>query len=838
LSKLSRKKRDNGKLATAGQSPGGNSETGRDPHIDVAVALPVYRSYTYHVPEDLRSAAAIGKRILVPFGHRRVTGYILGFIPPDERIPAKDVLEVLDSEPVFQQNMIPFFKWIAAYYLYPLGQVIAHTLPGGLNLREQRVLSITDTGRQVLADGSANDREQKILALLERASCRPAELCRDLGASPPDALLLSMQQREWIESATFLSGGRTRPKTERYIAAGDQQQTSDGLSAARRRVLIALSDGNEMPLSELRRRVPRASNVLGALQKAGLVRVFDKQVYRDPFGEPISSDIPPTLTAEQRQAVDRLSGTLGRGYTAFLLTGVTGSGKTEVYMRAAEAVIARGASVIVLVPEIALISQMERRFRARFGECVALLHSGLSDGERYDQWRRIIKGSASIAIGARSAIFAPFANIGLIIVDEEHDASYKQESHLRYNARDLAVIRARQQGGIALMGSATPSLQSYYNTTIGKFTELRLTSRIQNRPLPQIDIVDLRRHRDQRGVHRFISPKLHQEMQHALSRGEQTLLFLNRRGFASLPLCAGCGQPFRCRNCDISLTHHRQARAFRCHHCGYSRPEESACPLCGSTKVKLLGMGTEKIEAAAQKLFPEARIARLDRDTTVRKGSVVKILKGLKNRSIDILVGTQMVAKGHDFPHITLVGIICADLTLSFPDFRSGERTFQLLAQVAGRAGRGDAPGRVVLQTYSPEHFTIRAARDQDFRAFFDSEIPFRKALGYPPFARLAQLRISGRDQRKTAETAGRLGDRGRGLLQEDGGFAKSIELLGPIEAPLAKIASRHRWQILLKGRDSATLHRFVSRLAVDEHGRIVAAGVRVVVDIDPFFML
>ena len=380
-------------------------------------------------------------------------------------------------------------------------------------------------------------------------------------------------------------------------------------------------------------------------------------------------------------------------------------------MQVAAEAMKTGRSVLVLVPEIALITQMERRFRARFGDCVSVLHSALSAGERYDQWTRILQGETTITIGARSAIFAPFDNLGVIIVDEEHDSSYKQEGKLRYNARDLAVVRAKQNDCIAILGSATPSIQSYYNVTTHKFTELTLTKRVEERRLPDIRIVDLRQTRDARGIERFISPDLHSAMKQSLDRGEQVLLFLNRRGYASFPVCAACGQAMRCKYCDISLTLHQRSNAYRCHYCGYSRAATSSCDICGSTKIKHLGLGTEKLEEMLTSLFSQARIARMDRDTTIRKGSIIKLLKGLKNQTIDILVGTQMVAKGHDFPNITLVGIICADLSLSFPDFRAGERTFQLLAQVAGRAGRGDRPGQVILQTYNPDHFCIAAAQ-------------------------------------------------------------------------------------------------------------------------------
>jgi primosomal protein N' (replication factor Y) len=536
--------------------------------------------------------------------------------------------------------------------------------------------------------------------------------------------------------------------------------------------------------------------------------------------------------------ISTVSADLDSGFATFLLQGVTGSGKTEVYMQVAADAINSGQSVLVLVPEIALITQMERRFRARFGEGVAVLHSGLSAGERYDQWSRILHKEANIAIGARSAIFAPFEDIGIIIVDEEHDTSYKQESSLRYNARDLAVVRAKLNDCVALLGSATPSVQSHYNVHQKKFIKVNLTKRIEKRPLPEIDVVDLRQNRDARGIRRFITSELHQAMSQTLGRGEQILLFLNRRGFASFPICASCGQAIRCKHCDISLTLHQKARAYKCHYCGFTRSSSSRCSVCGSANIKNLGIGTEKVESAVKGLFPEANVARMDRDTTTRKGSILALLKGLKSRTIDILVGTQMVAKGHDFPNITLVGIICADLSLSFPDFRAGERTFQLLAQVAGRAGRGDAPGRVILQTFNSEHFSIMAAKQQDVNAFYTQEINFRKALNYPPISRMIQLKISGKDKDKTESHARLLGNLCHELKSSGPPSYLQVEIMGPIESSLPRIAQFYRWQILLKSMGARALHEFIQRLLEDHSAGFTSRNVKVVIDVDPYLMM
>jgi len=679
-------------------------------YIEVAIALPVYNTYTYSVPENLGELVSTGKRVLVPFGRRRVTGYILGQGKDKNQEGIKTALDILDEKPLFPSSMIPFFRWTADYYLHPIGDVIKCALPGGLNLYDFFTIAITEKGEDALLNNSTTPLENEILNRLKTGPCRFKDLNKNFNKHVPNALIHSMESRGVIVCNRKLKGGSTKPKMERYVSLLHSDIPMKKLSNSRKKIIETIKNLDEISVKKLQERVPSAPKLIKSLETAGYLSIFQKKVYRDPFGEPIAPDTAHKLTKEQKSVIHTVTESLGRKFTTCLLAGVTGSGKTEVYMQLAAKVISLGYSVLVLVPEIALISQMERRFRARFGECVAILHSGLSAGERYDQWMRIARRKAAIAIGARSAVFAPFANIGIIIVDEEHDTSYKQEGGLRYNARDLAVVRAKLNNGVALLGSATPSIQSYYNTTTKKFKAVTLKKRVEKRPLPEITVVDLCKSRDVRGIRRFITPELHREMKATLVRGEQVLLFLNRRGFASYPVCAACGEAIRCKNCDITLTLHQKINAYKCHYCGFTRASTSNCTSCGSAKILLLGIGTEKVEAAVKSLFPDARTARMDRDTTRRKGSILKILKGLRNQTTDILVGTQMVAKGHDFPNITLVGIICADLSLNFPDFRAGERTFQLLAQVAGRAGRGAVPGRVILQPYNPKHFAILSA--------------------------------------------------------------------------------------------------------------------------------
>ncbi|MGA8019711.1 MAG: primosomal protein N' [Desulfobacterales bacterium] len=805
--------------------------------IEVAAALPVYQTFTYSLPDGLIGLATPGMRVLVPFGRRRVTGYVLGFHRPPQQIEIKSVLDLLDDTTLFPETMVPFFRWIADYYIHPIGEVIKCALPGGLNSYDFATMSITDAGRRALQT-KTSEIEAQVLKVVEHGNRRLTDIGSALKGRVPYAVFDTLKRRGWVSIGRELRGDRIRPRNEVFVAPAPAAPDPGPLIGQRKKIWECVTAVGDISIRNLQTDLRTTRTTINAMVEGGYLSLSSRPAYRDPFGDAVSPDIPLVLNSDQHAVVNKVTDCLGQGFAAFLLAGVTGSGKTEVYLQLAAAVIGRGYPVLILIPEIALISQTEHRFRARFGERVAVLHSGLTAGQRYDQWLRIRRGEVQIAIGARSAVFAPFQRIGLIVVDEEHDTSYKQEGSLRYNACDLAVVRAKLDKGVVLLGSATPSIQSSYNASQKKYVELTLGKRVEERSLPEITVVDLRKTRDLRGSGRFITAELHQAMTDSLARGEQVLLFLNRRGFASFPVCRDCGESIKCKNCDISLTLHRQANAFKCHYCGFMRPAATVCDKCGSAHIKNLGLGTEKVESFVAELFPAARVARMDRDTTSRRGSIVRILKDLRHRRIDILIGTQMVAKGHDFPLITLVGILCADLSMSFPDFRAGERTFQLLAQVAGRAGRGDKPGKVILQTYNPEHFSIQAAQNQDFREFYRQEIVFRRALKYPPFSRIIQLKIAGRDKRQTETLARSLGEVCRRLGQQDDVLRKSVEVMGPIEAALARIAGKYRWQILLKGQRAGTLHRFVWRVMRENPALFNRRGVTVAVDVDPFFMM
>ncbi|MBU0990933.1 MAG: primosomal protein N' [Proteobacteria bacterium] len=814
-------------------------------YIGVVVALPVEQVYTYHVPEHLVHFVSIGKRVLVPFGKRKVTGYVWQFQSAcrgNDAIDIKSVFDVLDEEPLFPDSMVPFFEWISDYYMYPLGEVVKSSLPGGINPIDISFIKITEKGVLFLKSqkkpASTVSIELEILNQVVSEPLTLKKISEKTGRVIPNSYIYGMEKKELVTRQTSVLKGRIKEKTEKFICLTHPDFAFEGLPEKKKEILWMIAHQKEMAAIDLRKLFPSFSSYMSGLEKSGYISIYEKKMYRDPFGEAISSDQAPVLSEEQANAVMEIENSLEKGYANFLLFGVTGSGKTEVYMHVCETAIKKGLSSLVLVPEIALISQTEKRFRARFGDRVAVLHSGLSPGEKYDQWLRIIRDETPIVIGARSAVFAPLKRPGIIIVDEEHDVSYKQDNNLRYNARDLAIVRAKQTDCIVVLGSATPSVQSYYNSSIGKSSVLTLERRINRYPLPDIKMVDLRTYRDADSDSRLITPILRKAIQETLDRNEQIILFLNRRGFANFPVCAACGESLRCRNCDITLTLHKKANAYRCHFCGFSMASVSSCRICGSSNIKILGHGTERVEKIIKSIFPGANVDRLDQDTVSYKGALIKVLKKVKEKRTDILIGTQMIAKGHDFPGITLVGIICADLSLNFPDFRSGVRTFQLIAQVAGRAGRGNRPGRVILQTYAPEHFSIDAAKEQDFLKFYDKEILFRKSLGYPPFSRMTQLRISAKDKKNGQAYTLLLGDFLKDAKNRHAAYKNTIIMLGPIEAPLHKIANRYRWQILLKSVSVKLMHQFLGDFLNSEVYRKRQKDLRVTIDVDPFFLM
>ncbi len=808
------------------------------PYISVAVALPVPKAYTYGLPEQFQNTCSPGVRVLVPFGRKRVTGYVLSGRETCGEFTAKNILDVLDDHPLFPESEIPFFRWIADYYLHPLGEVIRTALPSGLESHDESCLFVTEKGVSALSGKQLTPGEEDVIEFIQKRDlCTLKQFIKTSKNPSAHALVRKMEKQDLITLSYVLKKDQAAFRTEKFILFHQDPDPALRMSKKRKQILMLVKQKQEISLTGLKAVIPTAPSLINPLAEAGFIKISRRRVFRDPLGDPVEPDRPPDLTPEQTAVVKQVQDRPDQGFAAFLLTGVTGSGKTEVYMRLVSDVIEKGKKAIVLVPEIALISQTERRFRARFGERVGVIHSSLSRGELLDQWRKVAFNKVDIVIGARSAVFAPFDNIGIIVVDEEHDTSYKQETGLRYNARDLAVVRAKSAGCPVLLGSATPSLQSYQNVVLKRFEELKLESRINRNPLPEITLVDLKTYKDGRTDHRIITPELSKAIRHCLDKGDQALIFLNRRGFATFSVCLDCGKALTCRFCDITMTLHKGHNQYRCHLCGYGLPVDTACPECKSKKIRPLGFGTEKVESMLKERFSDARIARMDQDSTAKKGEVIKILKSIRNRTVDIVVGTQMLAKGHDFPSITLVGVICADLSLSLPDFRAGERTFQLLAQVAGRAGRGETPGTVIMQTYNPDHFIIEASRKQDFQEFFHNEAPFRKALMYPPFSRMTQLKLSGHDSGKVKAYAETVASILKGLLENEDSFKGKVQVLGPVEAPIQKISSRFRWQILIKSPSSALVNRLV-RSVLDHPQAKPKPGITLSVDVDPYFLM
>ncbi|MCP3874844.1 MAG: primosomal protein N' [Desulfobacteraceae bacterium] len=808
------------------------------PYIVVAVTLPIMKSYTYELPEHMKGVCSLGMRVLVPFGKRRVTGYIISGQMTCEGFRAKKVLDILDDHPLFPESEIKFFKWISDYYIHPLGGVIKSALPSGFDRHDVSCVFVTKTGQAAMNQGTLNPGEKQVVELvLQRESCTLKQLIKNSQNKTINALIRKMEKKDLITVSAVLKKDGAKIKKEKFILLAENPKKSIRMSKKREMILSIIKKKKEISLTGLRQHIPTAPTLIKPLAEAGYLKIIHRQVFRDPLGDPVDPDTPPRLTDEQKIVVRQVQAKPNQRFCPYLLSGITGSGKTEVYMRLVWDVIENGKTAIVLVPEISLISQTERRFRARFGDKIAVIHSALTQGELLDQWRKIALKKVSIVIGARSAIFAPFKDIGIIVVDEEHDTSYKQETGLRYNARDLAVVRAKLNNCPVILGSATPSVQSYQNVVLKRFEELKLEKRINQHPLPEISLVNLKKYKDVYGYDRIITPELSKEIRKCLDKGNQALIFLNRRGFATSPICQDCGKALSCNYCDITMTLHKGLNVYQCHLCGSTRPLNTKCPSCNSSKIKPLGFGTEKVELMLKSMFPDARLVRMDQDSTTRKGATIKILKTIRNRNVDIIVGTQMLAKGHDFPSITLVGIICADLSLSLPDFRAGERTFQLLAQVAGRAGRGESKGKVIMQTYNPDHFIIEAAKKQDFFEFFQNEAPFRKALMYPPFSRLIQIKISGNKLDKVKKYAIDVANILNKLLENKEYQKYIVQILGPIEAPIQKISSRFRWQILIKSPSSTLINRLV-KFMMDDPQVATASGIRLIVDVDPYFLM
>lgn len=731
----------------------------------VAVPGPVRRLFTYEVPRAQRDHCRRGVRVLVPFGRRRLTGYVIEVSedppPADATFVVRPIDSILDDVPPLDANLLALTRWAAEYYGASWGDLIRTALPAQqapVRRAEDWVLPNEATARDDGADPPRGRRQAALLKLVEE--------------SPG-----GIRARDLLNAT-----GATR-QTLRALATKGLLRVEARAAPPRRPLALRASAGP-----------------------------------RDMF-EP---------TAEQAAAIAAIESRMrAGGFETFLLQGVTGSGKTEVYLRGVEMALSRGRQALYLVPEIGLTPLLARRMQGRFGETLALLHSGLSEGERGDEWRRVREGRAKVVLGARSAVFAPLSDPGIIIVDEEHDASYKQDEHPRYGGRDLAIVRGQGCGAPVILGSATPSMESYHNALRGKYRLLTLTSRVGGAVLPAVHRVDMRREFEEVGAESALSRRLREALRERLARGEQSLILLNRRGFSTFVLCRACGETLECRRCSISLTLHLREKRLRCHYCGDDRVVPGACPACGSGHLHFGGTGTERLEHALRSLFPTARLARMDRDSVRGRGAVEDLLSRVERGDVDILLGTQMIAKGHDFPKVTLVGVLAADALLGLPDFRAGERTFQLLAQVAGRSGRREQPGEVIVQAYDPDHHAVRAACEHDFETFARAELAYRRTLHYPPYSALAILLFRDRAFERARERGATVAAELRRL------GLQGLQVLGPAPAPLERLRGEYRVQILIKGERRDVIRQALGA-ATEILEKLKLRPDSVTVDVDP----
>jgi primosomal protein N' (replication factor Y) len=836
-------------------------------YCEVALPVPIDRPFTYAVPDGVTPLR--GARVIAPFRNEKLIGVVTSVhakAPTD--FDVRPIEAVLDDEPLLSDSLLELAEWMAQYYLAPLGEVLRAMLPLMAEVKRTVYYRITDLGRDVLANALEDEptpgqhggvwamnltskahgqphgrsrgklsKEQQNLehGVLTRLATGEAVKVSTLRTATAATLpVLAAMVRKKLISRESTAVEHDARRTERFVVLIPETRMPT-LTEKQQTILAELAACNgELPLSELRSK-DLPSSTVQTLVRRGLVRIEERQVAFRLGGLSQASALPIRLNEPQIDALASLATALG-GFHPFLLHGVTGSGKTAVYMAAMQRALDRGLSSILLVPEIGLTPQSVGLLDAAFGSRVALLHSQLTPQERSDQWRRIQRGEAPIVVGTRSAIFAPVPNLGLILVDEEHDGSYKQEETPRYNARDVAVVRAKLEKAVVVLGSATPSLESWQNSAQGKYTRIQIKDRVMNRPLPEVELLDMRKEFQETGKEQIFSRSLIEQTQSTLDRGEQALILLNRRGYSFSVICRSCGEKLECQNCAISLTHHKQpsnltgeadaGQRLECHYCGYQRTVPSKCPKCASDHLYYLGAGSEQGEERLGEIFPTARIGRMDRDTIRGRYDLERLLARLHSGEINLLVGTQMIAKGHDVHGVTLVGVVGCDHSLAMPDFRAAERVFQLMTQVSGRAGRGDLPGRVVVQTYYPDHYAILAAAKHDYAAFVERELKYRRAMHYPPFGVLANVLLQSQKLEEVAPWAAELGHWFQTTAPE------GVRVLGPCTAPIARIKGTYRFHLILKAASRKELnHALRAMLAHADEAAIPRRNL--VVDVD-----
>lgn len=816
---------------------------------EVVLPLPIRHGFTYQIPPHLQPILKPGYRVLVPFGRRKLTGFVTGLMGQTKISELKEVEDILDAKPIISPEILKLTGWIAEYYMASWGEVIEAALPTGINLesRKKVVLSEELDREKILALEKITKDQRNLLLLLHRKGKQSVgQLEGSLGKHNLNYNLMILEKQGYLSFSREMIEPRTKIKYQNFarLSSGIEPQEELEKIVAR----LMKSNPRQVDLvmelakypagllqTELLRRTKTSSSTLKSAQKNGLIDITRKEVFRDYYSRfEAEKPAPLTLNTDQEQALEKLKRYIDeQQFNPVLLYGVTGSGKTQVYIEALTEVRKRKRNAIVLVPEIALTPQTVRRFKAHFGDEIAVLHSRMSNGERYDSWRKIHNGQVHIVIGPRSAIFAPLSDIGLIVVDEEQEHSYKQnDQNPRYHARDVALVRGQMNQSIVILGSATPSIESYYNARIHKFKILDMPHRVEDLPLPEVEIVDMREEwQKYKGKPSLIfSHRLMFKITEKLEQKEQVILLQNRRGFSTFILCKDCGHVERCIHCNITLTYHIREHRLRCHYCGYQKAAPQTCPSCGGVQINYKGTGTQRVEEEIKTHFPDARVVRMDMDTTRRKGSHDRILRDFREGKYDILLGTQMVAKGLDFPNVTLVGVVSADTTLQLPDFRAAERTFQLLTQVAGRSGRKTKQGDVIIQTYSPQDHSIIFAKKHDYLRFFAREIQERKDLSYPPFSRLIKIEFRETEEEKVKSVADLFA----------GNMAKQpfYRLLGPAPAPLSRLKDEYRYHIIIKYNRTSDPQGKKTRdgiqRVIQKLGTKRLQGVKIVVDVDP----
>ncbi|MFQ5701843.1 MAG: primosomal protein N' [Acidobacteriota bacterium] len=800
--------------------------------VDVAVPLPIRRALTYRLPAGIPGCHEPGARALVPVGRRLMTGVILRAVdePAHPATKLKDIVELPDQAPLLPPEIVSLAVWAARYYVAGVGRMLAAVTPPGIDRVSDVVVSLGPAGPD-----AARALPGRLVKILSRIPAGAGVSLRKFGLSARD--LKVMEEAGLVRARTIVRSARVRRKYRTVLHAVDgsiARSQRPGARAIRQRAVLELVERagtRGMPIEDIQDRLGPSRAAIQALVRKGCVRAERQALRRRPqLLRPAGPDKRPEATPAQRAVLAPILASLDSSSgRPFLLMGVTGSGKTEVYLRAIERCIATGRTAIYLVPEITLTPLLARDLRSRLGDDLAILHSSLRPGERFDEWQRALTGQAKIVLGARSAILSPLSRVGLIIVDEEQDASYKQGEDPRYNARDLALLRGRQARATVILGSATPSTESFHAARTGRLELLELPDRILSRPMARVRVIDMRERFERTGREELVAAPLQEAVRERLSRGEQAIILLNRRGYAPFVLCRSCGTGELCRHCSVVLTYHRAGNRLRCHYCGYWRGRPSTCSTCGSSKITFTGAGTQKLEERMEELFPEARLVRLDRDTARGRRAAADILSSFEKGEFNLLVGTQMVAKGHDFPGVTIVGVVGADNLLALPEFRAAERTFQLITQVAGRAGRGTEPGEVIVQVFHRDHYAIQAAVKQDFQMFYEKESRFRRIMRYPPYAAMAKLIV----QAKSPESGVRRVRKVAAVVRQKVG--SSMTVIGPSVAPIARLKGRYRYQLLVKAPSKRRLSDVLNEAADALGGGVGSSSSgNLIIDVDP----